>query len=499
MASAHVDRTAASATIDAKNSCESENRELVQINGIAPLVHWVPSHYNARARSDDGTFLLYNSYTGAFSGFPVELSSDVERILHREGISARREGLVKYMADRGYIVPQGTNEFQRLRMQYGTYQYRNDVLELILLPSEECNFRCVYCYESFPRGTMEKWVRQAVINLARQRMPLVRAFKISWFGGEPLLGFEAIQEIAPACLELANQNGVRFASSITTNAYLLTPEIFRKLLDWKVSVYQITLDGAPEEHNKKRVLKGTAGPSFSTIYSNLKGMKDFADEFLVHIRINFDRENLSRLDDLMVMLKEDFAGDPRFDLNFYPISRWGGTNDDNLEVCGLSGSEEKRKLESRAIDYGLRPMSKLPAITPSSGSNVCYAARPYNLLIGADGKIMKCTIVLDTADYNIVGHLQPDGRVDIDLDKFARWVSPYYEDDRECRKCFYVPVCQGCSCPLIRIADNSRPCPDEKLNIKKTLNAEWRLRRESANQYNLSTGELAQSQSLFQK
>jgi uncharacterized protein len=478
-------------SIEGAGGCASKRNDspLVNIEGVLATLDWVPSRYNARSYSEDGTLLLYNSYSGAFSGFPSKVREQVEGLLHKKGAKARAEGLVKYMVDRGFIVPRGTNELQRVRMLYGVQQHRNDRLELILLASEECNFRCVYCYENFARDTMEKWVREAILQLVERRVPYLNSMQLAWFGGEPLLGLEAMREIAPACVELTEKHGVAYSSNITTNAYLMTPDVFADLLRWKISSYQITIDGTAEAHDKKRVLKG-GGPSFAVIYENLKAMRAFQDKFSVHVRINFDRENLPCLDEFMDMLKRDFAGDQRFQLRFYPVGQWGGPNDDKLAVCGTGGTDSRNWLELKAIEKGLYPESKLPYMTPHSGASVCYAARPYNLLIGADGKIMKCTIALDTKDYNIVGKMTPDGRAEIDVDKFARWVSPDFEDDPGCKKCFYLPVCQGCSCPLVRIEENKRPCPDEKLHISSTLKSQWVLKQQSANRFDLNKNQI---------
>ena len=40
-----------------------------------------------------------------------------------------------------------------------------------------------------------------------------------------------------------------------------------------------------------------------------------------------------------------------------------------------------------------------------SAREVCYAARPYNFIVGASGKLMKCTIALDTQDANVLGRI----------------------------------------------------------------------------------------------
>src|SRR5439155_1263846 len=134
-----------------------------------------------------------------------------------------------------------------------------------------------------------------------------------------------------------------------------------------------------------------------------------------------------------------------------------GEKHDAPEGCGPGGESQRRRLTLLASELGHKAEKGFPYIKTRGGMNNCYAARPYNFIIGADGKIMKCTIALDTQDYNIVGHLTKDGRAEIDVDKLAKWVKPYFEEDSVCKRCYYVPVCQGFSCPLPRIETGDRP------------------------------------------
>jgi uncharacterized protein len=457
----------------------------ISVLGVEPLQNFVPSRFNARSVAANGTLILFNSYTGAFSGFPPSIREKVEGLLHRKGCRGRLEGLTQYMYERGYIVPKGTNELQRVRLLHGHAQYRQDHLELILLSSEECNFRCVYCYETFPRGTMEPWVRQSVLTLVARRMPTLNRFNVQYFGGEPLLGLEAIEEMAPEFARLTAEHQVSFSSGMTTNGYLLTPDVVDKLLKWRVANFQISLDGAPEDHDSHRILKG-GGPTFSVILANLRAMAQRKDNFSVALRVNFDSESISRIPGFLRTI-EDLKRDPRFVLRFYAIGKWGGPNDTSLDTCGLNAEDERQALDVLAAKEGFNAESRMPYMKSRSGMGVCYAARPYNLLIGADGKIMKCTVALDTKDYNIVGHMTRDGRAAIDVDKLGKWIAPYFEDDEACRKCFYVPVCQGCSCPLPRIETGERPCPSEKLQIRRTLISVWEVKQHTANRYNLET------------
>jgi|SwirhisoilCB3_FD_contig_31_16757796_length_1612_multi_6_in_0_out_0_1 uncharacterized protein len=472
-------------TSPAPNISHGQNNEFVQISGVVAAKRYVPSRFNARSSANDGTLILYNSYTGAISGFPAKVRPEVERLLHKEGFNAVLAGLPQYLYERGYLVEAGTNELHRARYLIGSQHYRQDQLEFILLPSEECNFRCVYCYETFPRGTMEPWVRKSVISLLERRAPSLKSFQSSWFGGEPLLGLEAIRELGPAFVEICRNNDIAYNSTMTTNGYLLTSDVFQELISWNIRKFQITLDGAPEDHNSQRVLKG-GGKTFDRILDNLRAMSKTKENFKVFIRTNFNPDNLKHIDEYLGALT-DLKNDSRFVLRFYAIGKWGGPNDQDLEICGQHGEKEREELDVLASQLGYNVETRLPYMQARSGSSVCYAARPYNFIIGADGKIMKCTIVLDTESYNIIGHMTEDGRAEIDLDKLNLWVAPYFEEDAACKKCFYLPSCQGCSCPLSIIAHKERPCPEEKKNIKRSLQSIWDAKQASAHRHAVTT------------
>jgi uncharacterized protein len=342
-------------------------------------------------------------------------------------------------------------------LQFGRQHYREDRLELILLASEDCNFRCRYCYEDFPRGTMEPGVRAGVQRLLASRVPTVRSLMISWFGGEPLYGLEAIREIAPAAQAMAREHHVEYDSYITTNAYLLTPDVARDLVSWGIRRFQITVDGPQEIHDASRPLQD-GGPTFETIMANVKAMRSLPERFLVVLRINFYKDTADALPPFIRELARDFGDDPRFVVAFHPVGKWGGPNDEELNVCG-SREGQVRALELMRATHDLGLPTRGSILNANGvGAGVCYAARPYNLIIGADGKVMKCTIALGNDPRNIVGALSPDGAITLDERKLAAWVAPSFETDKVCRDCSLVATCQGISCPLVRIVDGHRPC-----------------------------------------
>ncbi len=423
----------------------------------APPIQWVPSRYNIRAVADDGRLVLWNSYTGAMSVFGAAQRTKVEGMLVRNGFTAPMGSIVQYLFKRGFIVKAGTNEYRRIQLQFGQKQYRNDVLQLILLASEDCNFRCTYCYEDFAQGTMKLWVRTGIKRLIEKRQHTLRELSISWFGGEPLYGFAAIEDLAPFFQEVARRNSMAFRSTMTTNAYLLTPEVADKLLAWDIDDFQITIDGTQEDHDRSRPSRD-GEDTFATIMANLRALAQRPEDYIVTLRFNYDRDNYAKHPEFLDMVEQQFNRDPRFRLRFRPVTQMGGVNDDQLHICGVKETAQlERAMKREAHKRGLVLADEISHVG-GVGALVCYAARPYNFLIGASGKLMKCTVDLDKNDRNVVGKISEEGELLIDQDKLALWTEPAFESDGQCKKCVVLPTCQGMYCPALRFQTGESPC-----------------------------------------
>jgi uncharacterized protein len=82
---------------------------------------------------------------------------------------------------------------------------------------------------------------------------------------------------------------------------------------------------------------------------------------------------------------------------------------------------------------------------------------------------MKCTVVLDTDERNIVGQIQPSGEMTLDPDKMGLWTEPAFESDKQCQKCIMLPNCQGISCPLVRMNTGESPCVPTRRHAKRQM------------------------------
>lgn len=436
-------------------------------SALAPR-QFKPSRFNVQATTTDGWLLLWNTYTGSMNAFKPESREAILKLISQKGFSDSGAGVSGYLEQRGYLVPMEADELRRVQYAFGKENHRTDRLELILLPSEDCNFRCTYCYENFRRGTMRPEVREGIKKLVESRAKSLSELTVGWFGGEPLYGMEAIEELAPFFAEISEREGIDYFSHMTTNAYLLTEDVVDRLLSWRITDFQITLDGLPEDHDRHRPARD-GGSTFHTIYDNLAKMAERDDEFSVVIRVNFAQSNTPGLEKFLDLLEAKFRDDDRFTVSFHAVGRWGGSNDANLDVCGTGEAQAVRmKLKAAARSLGLRVTS---GWRPGAalGTQVCYAVRPYNFIIGAHGDLMKCTVDLDNKDRNLVGKLLPDGTLDLDLDKMALWTEPAFERDSGCQSCHMLPACQGVHCPQIRMDHNRAPCPGIRRTAKQEM------------------------------
>jgi uncharacterized protein len=419
--------------------------------------------------------VLCNTLTGHRCAIPRAGASLVKQYLSNLAvIEEPLDEVGQYLVAAGYLVPQDLDEGACFDMAFGFQQYRTDFRYMILVITNDCNFSCVYCAQKPRSGSMESWVQSAIRQHVAEQTRWWRALQIAWFGGEPLLAFDVIENLAPYFRDVTKKSGTKLSSHITTNGYLLTPDRSRKLLQWGVTDYQITLDGVGEIHDQMRPLKDGGG-TFSRIMDNLSTMAEYDDDFAVRLRVNFDQHSVHELSRLFALLKERLKGDERFRLAFHPVGRWGGPNDLNIDIVDdeKAAYAYKQALRDDCRKAGLRyDLSTMFAQGPS----ICYAARPYSCVIGTDGTIMKCSNVLERRDENVVGRLLPDGRMTLDATKYLKWVGAAYRTPT-CMPCFFLPVCNGGFCPLNRIATGSPQCPETKTWIQKALIESWEERR----------------------
>lgn len=290
-----------------------------------------------------------------------------------------------------------------------------NALNLIILPTEKCCFRCEYCYEDFSIGKMPNDIQQGIINLIRKRQKTLDTLSVSWFGGEPLMAKDIIYSMSESIQSLATENNIKYSCSMTTNAYLLDIFCYERLVNLGVNFFQITLDGPKDIHDNVRKLVDGGG-TFDKIMNNLYAIKNSSAKAEILLRIHYKPDTWLQVLDLVDDLKRNLLDDPRFKVKFESVGKWGGENDANFEVFEQDDAELVRKKLLARLEH-----------TPStdrfdeSEQYICYASKANNMIIRADGRIAKCTVAL-SSPHNDVGRIDPDGTLTIYQERYKQWL-----------------------------------------------------------------------------
>jgi uncharacterized protein len=296
--------------------------------------------------------------------------------------------------------------------------FRSNYLNLIILPTESCNFRCTYCYETFEHKKMSRHVVAGIKSLIQTRGSELEKLEIGWFGGEPLLAFDVVVDICQHSIGVAKSAGFEFSSNITTNGYFLDQKCFLSCLENKIESFQISLDGGQQDHDVSRKLASGAG-TFARIWANLTAIKEIPGEFVIHLRLHYTYENFLAVGKFARQIGDALGDDSRFHCFFKNIGRLGGPNDESITIF----SEQDRKdIEAHLWDAsGLgRPEAAL------DDDYVCYAAKGNSLVVRSTGRLAKCTVALNDS-FNDIGCIKENGEIFVDQKKYRRWIGPLLE------------------------------------------------------------------------
>ncbi|MBR0560497.1 radical SAM protein [Neokomagataea sp. TBRC 2177] len=289
---------------------------------------------------------------------------------------------------------------------------------MIIMPTEQCNFRCKYCYEDFEIGNMKSDTISAVKALISRRVASgLRKLQINWFGGEPLLARSIVEDISRHALDVTENTDCSYLAGMTTNGYLLTEEQLKKNYNVGIKSYQITLDGPSSIHNLTRIRRNGSG-SFERIWENLIKARDSQITANFLLRLHVTAQNIESIIEFADVLRAEFGSDGRF--KFFPkiVNNYGGAHFDIGSIPGRENAAEALSKVQQALGLHV-PVGHGPAAGGSCNS--CYAAQPTSLVIRANGRINKCTVTLNDPK-NDVGFLNDDGTVEISDQKMNYWL-----------------------------------------------------------------------------
>lgn len=428
------------------------------------------SKYNFHTWNDNEELLLFNSYSGADSFLKVEKNDSklFESYFDNENdINSLPENVLAKLDSKGFIVPETEDEKQKLKLIYLS-ELNNSVLNLIILPTGQCNFRCKYCYESFEDGAMSRETQDMLVKYVSKNIYKFSGLSVSWFGGEPLVGMEAVEYLSEKFMQICKKHGKAYTANATTNGYLLDYEMEKRLRKLNLTSYQITIDGLAKTHNFQKPLVG-GGETFDRVISNLMDIKENEKSKVLNIsiRTNVSKEVLEDMDAYIEFFSSRFGDDKRFKFFLRPVMDLGGERVGDFKENMI----EENALEKAYHLIGEKANGKMPMIYDSflgAKGGVCYAGELNSFVIDPKGKVLKCTCNLDNCPENEIGHLDEKGSLNLNDEKYAAWLCSGKCDDEDC---FFAPNCLRESCPATRVVHKiiKNSCPHEKVNLPYVL------------------------------
>ena len=349
--------------------------------------------------------------------------------------------ILKRFAERGLIV--NFDECTALESMARVACSDGHTVTLCICPTMACNFDCPYCFETHSPGRMDRQTREDVVRLAGRMVDAAGAkhLEIVWFGGEPLLAAEIIEDLSGQLMQLADSRGIRYSAFIVTNGYLLTQPLADLLGRCGVEEAQITLDGIGAVHDATRHLAGGGG-TFDRITGNLRDLKL---PFKVKIRHNVHGENRGQIREMKELAET--------------LSRESG-NRITCYAADVSGNDasDSRGADIQLLCGGEVAELQLPrdaeAFTGKPGM-YCAASRHYYVNIDTDGRLYKCMEEVDKPDHHFGSAATWDPADPVmtadhpeNMIRFLNTALP--NGDEECRDCVWLPVCAG-GCPNQRL------------------------------------------------
>ena len=399
---------------------------------------WRVSRYNLAARIPDSDKVavanLFRGTCGAYTPIEMYLLDELEGLDENHPI-------LKRFRDRGLIV--NFDELEALDTNGRIACSASDQVSLTICPTMGCNFDCPYCFENHRPGRMSQQTQDDVIALAGRMLEASRAKRldVTWFGGEPLLMPDIIEELTGRLVALAEQRGAEYDAFIVTNGYLLTQEIADMLGRCKVKGAQITLDGVGPEHDKTRHLAG-GGPTYDRIAQNLRTLKL---PFKVNIRHNVHEGNRDQIEPLSERVKA-LAEESGNDIYYYASPL------ESNSVSDERGSQVNTLASDDLCEVGMRR----DVTRFHSGRGVhCGAQHLFSVGIDDHGRLFKCWEDVDKPERSfgradrwdparaVITADSPD-----QLTQYLNIGLPL--DDAECRDCVFLPQCAG-GCPTRRV------------------------------------------------
>lgn len=249
----------------------------------------------------DGVLYLFNPLSGA-----LDCMEDPAKQREWKRLKDRRRGsleLVKELESRGHLYKDQQEEIALAnRLRHLAEREALRVVRLHVIPTYECNLRCVYCYEEgVPRsgGVISRSRLEAMLGVVEHILASAAAEKtqVVLFGGEPLLSRPPQVEAVRRVLEYGQER--HWDLEVVTNGVELRDYV-PLLEEYGVTQVQVTIDGPRSVHDRRRPRISGRG-SFAAIARSVGCALNA--KLPVVVRVNGDNQNVDSAPEMVDLFR----------------------------------------------------------------------------------------------------------------------------------------------------------------------------------------------------
>lgn len=183
------------------------------------------------------------------------------------------------------------------------------VKALCLHIAHDCNLKCRYCFAQEgeyhgKRALMSAETGKRAIDFLIKNSGSRRNLEVDFFGGEPLINFEAVKEIVDYARSIESAHNKNFRFTITTNGILLNDEI-QEYINKNMHNVVLSIDGRREVNDRVRSRADGSG-SYDCIVPKFLKMAESRNQKNYYVRGTFTAYNLDFSNDVLHLAELGF-------------------------------------------------------------------------------------------------------------------------------------------------------------------------------------------------
>ncbi len=208
------------------------------------------------------------------------LKNGLQVVIQHLADSPKLEKLLRALLSKKMIVKFKYDELKLMNSIVRKVLKGPRIRNLIMLMTDNCNMSCKYCYieKSLPTGYKHsfmtiKTAKAAIDKFISIANPDAKAWTIEFYGGEPLLNWEAVKFSLQYLYDLKKSGKInkKINKILITNGTLINEKNAVELKKNNVHV-AISIDGPAEVHNMNRVYSDGKG-TFDDVYRGFEFLK----------------------------------------------------------------------------------------------------------------------------------------------------------------------------------------------------------------------------------